>query len=93
MTDWMAVYCLCEAKFMAESAGRIGKETLITIAHPDRTTDVSFDDDVIKNLWREKGAPRIPPEAAKIVSEMLKSKFKKLGKTRHLPSQTAADQK
>jgi hypothetical protein len=70
---WKAVYCLCEAKFMAESAGRIGDETIITINHPDRSYAVSMDYEPIKDLWEKYGAPRIPKDAEVKINELMKA--------------------
>lgn len=68
---WMALYCLCEAKFMAYSAGKIGEETLMTVSYPDRTASASMSYGEIKQLWEQQGAPRIPATAESLITKLL----------------------
>jgi len=59
--DALALYFLCEAKFMAES-GDVGQATFITILDSKNPSEPKMvtDAEAIRKIWEEEGAPRVP---------------------------------
>ena len=63
MPDGLALYFLCEAKFMAES-GDVGEATFVMILDSQSEPKCVTDPDAIRKIWEEEGAPRVPHGAA-----------------------------
>jgi 20S proteasome alpha/beta subunit len=73
------IYFACEAKFMAETSGYVGKDTAsvgvissrdlnereVTIVPTDKIAE-------IKEIWKTQGAPRIPENIEETIKGMLK---------------------
>ncbi len=61
-TTEKAVYRVAAAKFMAETALGVGKETIVFGLRPDGHTFVLTIADIqkLRELWHEKGRPRLP---------------------------------
>jgi hypothetical protein len=70
-----ALYCACEAKFMAESAKEVGRNTFIIIMQKDARIRCLSPPGVqiIKKIWESKGAPRIPAQALKVIPQLVYS--------------------
>jgi hypothetical protein len=69
-----SVYCALEARFMAATAEDVGKEsTFITVMEKDKKIQYMSDPgiDVIRNIWKRRGAPRIPPQAIEMIPKLL----------------------
>lgn len=68
-----AVYCCCEAKFMAESASDVGRETFLTVFRRGKPTQFisALRIDEIRSAWERYGAPRVPKGIVKAIPEML----------------------
>jgi hypothetical protein len=75
--EWRAIYCIAEAKFMAEG-GSVGDKTLVLIKRKDGSSVASLSLQTLKTLWHEKGRPRIPTETEKAVAECLAKDFVEL---------------
>ncbi len=58
------IYHVCEAKFMAESSGDVGRDsTILLVLMKDKSTKwipPSIINSKIKAAWKKEGAPRIP---------------------------------
>jgi hypothetical protein len=69
----IAVYRVCEAKFMAESAQGVGKYTVITLFRPDLQACFLGQAQInpIREKWRLEGAPRTPQDAKNLVESMV----------------------
>jgi hypothetical protein len=68
-----AIYHICEAKFMAESALGVGSQTFAFVVHPSgeaKTIDYSLMAQ-IRNAWDLYGRAQIPPD----IEEVIKSKL------------------
>jgi len=69
-----ALYNLCAAKFLSESASGVGKATFAVIArsnsHPTRMT--TQDLEPIRKLWERKGRPRQPASAESVSEAVIK---------------------
>ena len=61
-----AIYRVCAAKFMAEKALGVGKETMVLCLRNDGRKKWIFKRAIkpIRALWEKQGRPRIPPETA-----------------------------
>jgi hypothetical protein len=74
-----AVYFACEAKFMAESSGHVGKDAAVLTIHraKDTPTEVRFllekEIAAIKDIWNAEGAPRIPPNVQGQLAPLVES--------------------
>ena len=68
-----AIYCACEAKFMAETASTVGKSTFVVIASPFEKPRFLFPDGVekVRALWESAGAPRLPTDVEPVVRNLL----------------------
>jgi hypothetical protein len=61
-----AVYCLCEARFMAATASEVGHKGSFLVIISDNGPDEFLHEDGfnrIEEIWREFGAPRFPRQA------------------------------
>ena len=63
------IYNVLAAKFSSESADGVGKETFFIV---QKYGSIAFTSQghlkrAMRQLWDDKGRPRIPPEAAQIV--------------------------
>jgi hypothetical protein len=94
----MAAYFACEAKFMAESSGQVGKEAaILAILKPDGSfKDVRFifhkQIAKVKKVWTVHGAPRVPANMEKLIDDLAGTREKitqsgsaKSGKPRREP--------
>jgi hypothetical protein len=72
-----AAYFACEAKFMAESSGHVGRDaaTVIVLSSRDAIGDIKFINvgniAKIKEIWKTQGAPRTPAN----IDEQMKAMF------------------
>jgi len=66
--EWMAIYLIAEAKFMAEG-GSVGEDTLMMVMHKDGSTLGSLSIAPLKELWVRAGQPKTPPEARDAVAK------------------------
>jgi len=71
-----AVYKIYEAKLMSETALGVGKETVLTKFSKDKSVfslKIFLENDLkeLRKLWEEKGKPRFPTEANKVVENIL----------------------
>lgn len=73
-----AVYHICEAKFMAESALGVGKDTVLGVLRSDGTGCILRGDELkpIRQLWERKGQPRLPKGLHEVVSQNVESHIK-----------------
>jgi hypothetical protein len=75
-----AAYFACEAKFMAESSGQVGKDMAILAVHRanEKPTDARIvlqaEISKIKEIWKAQGAPRVPPNIEEQVAALLNPK-------------------
>jgi 20S proteasome alpha/beta subunit len=74
-----AVYFACEAKFMAESSGHVGKDDATVGIVSSRDKDPSEiallpsqDLARVKELWKTQGAPRVPPNIGNLIKGMMR---------------------
>jgi hypothetical protein len=70
----LALYHVCEAKFMAESAMGVGLTTFAFVMRPSDTNINLVDHDLMKDIrraWNEYGKARIPPD----IESVIKAKF------------------
>jgi hypothetical protein len=73
---------LCKAKFSAENAPGVGKQTTANILNDQSERFLVFDDDLqeIRNVWEKNKPPDIPPEAREVVKSVIKASIKKYKK-------------
>jgi hypothetical protein len=73
MHETLAVYHVCEAKFMAESALGVGKSTVGMILQSEGGLVFlnSKAIDKIRSLWEKKGKPKVHKSTSKIVSGII----------------------
>jgi len=66
------VYCLCEAKFMSESASDVGRTTFVHIWDSEEFSTI-LDDNIekIRTAWKGSGAPRIPKDIVREIPSMI----------------------
>ena len=73
----MGIYHLCEAKFSAEGASDVGKETFVVVHSKDRKWKSAEKDrdplGVIRVAWEEHGRPAVPNDVAVKVHQWPKS--------------------
>jgi hypothetical protein len=68
------VYCCCSAKFMAESANGVGRETFLAIFkhdEPVRFISALRIEDEIRPAWERLEAPQVPASILKAIPEMI----------------------
>jgi len=77
------VYFACEAKFMAESSGYVGRDSALLTIHtasapPDKATFL-FQSQIakIKEKWQAEGAPKIPAGIKAVVSAAIEDRYRK----------------
>jgi hypothetical protein len=69
-----AIYHICEAKFMAESALGVGSQTFAFVVHPSgeaKTIDHSLMAQ-IRNAWELYGKAKVPPDIEAVIQSKLK---------------------
>lgn len=67
------VYRTCAAKFAAENARSVGESTYATIIAPlNGTWTLVMEIDRLRELWRTKGQPPVPPEARRLIQRDLR---------------------
>jgi hypothetical protein len=90
-----AVYFACEAKFMAESSGLVGKDAVLTI-HTTGQDEAQFlfEDEIskVKKIWSSEGAPRVPPDIDQRVAALMKEAAAR-DEAMKSSSQTSEDQR
>jgi len=65
-----AVYCACDAKFRAEYASDVGKQTSLAVYEYDEEISMVSPlriDESIRTTWERSGAHRVPPSMEKIL--------------------------
>lgn len=69
-----SLYCLSEAKFLAEGASGVGKETIITVLRSDQSGVFLAHDNVdkIRAIWNQSGKPTIPMDAVLGIIPLIK---------------------
>jgi ATP-dependent protease HslVU (ClpYQ) peptidase subunit len=72
---WKATYIAYEAKFMAESAGGVGKETVSVVMRPDGKASASVSCPELRQFWESAGRPRVPAEAEAVVGRFIEEEF------------------
>jgi hypothetical protein len=67
------IYRLAEAKFRAEKAPGVGKNTVVTIHGKQGEIKVISPEDVeqVRSLWNSKGNPPVPTEAKSIIKPLM----------------------
>ena len=66
------IYCCCAAKFMAESASDVGKDTfLVIVEQNDASVLIPKDIERLRKAWRKGGAPRIPKKLVAAIPQMI----------------------
>jgi hypothetical protein len=68
-----AIYLLCHAKFMAESADGVGRSTMVLLKQLGKEPLLlrAEDIEVIRDFWERKGKPRIPESAYAMVRNVI----------------------
>jgi len=72
--EWKALYYIAEAKFMAEGSG-VGDKTLVLIKRRNGHSVACLSSRLLKNLWQDKGQPKIPTETEATVAASLEKEF------------------
>lgn len=69
----LALYRVCEAKFMAESGQGVGKASMAASFRPDLNASFFGQAKIakIKEQWKLQGAPRTPENTEQLVQSML----------------------
>ncbi len=74
------IYRMCAAKFAAESAPSVGRDTVVVVVSPDRQVfHMLFNDviDKLRVLWKEKGQPPVPEGADSLIDEQLRKPLRR----------------
>lgn len=68
-----AIYHICEAKFMAETALGVGKETVLGVLRSNQTGGLFRNDQLepIRKRWEQEGRPKVPADITRAVSDMI----------------------
>lgn len=74
------VYRACTAKFAAESAPGVGRETYAMVIEPlTGAWTLIMNTDELRELWRIKGQPPVPPAATRLIKRDLKILERSIG--------------
>jgi hypothetical protein len=91
-----AAYFACEAKFMAESSGHVGRDAATLTMHraSDPCEKVRFllatQISKIKEIWKNDGAPRIPVAITEQVSVLIRERYPEDADPKQSSSETSA---
>jgi ATP-dependent protease HslVU (ClpYQ) peptidase subunit len=70
------VYWSCAAKFVAEAAPGVGKQTHVMVVDPyTNGFQLLHDVDALREVWRTKGRPKAPRPALKLVDRMIDNRM------------------
>ena len=63
-----------EAKFVSETAPKVGKRTFLGVLHVDGYFDWLLTADVrsIRELWESKGKPKVPDGAEELIADAIR---------------------
>ncbi len=67
------LYHLLAAKFMAESASDVGRDTSVVVISPKHKTEFLLldGDEYVREQWKKSGAPRVPRGAVEAINTLL----------------------
>lgn len=67
------LYHLLAAKFMAESASDVGKDTSVIVISPEHRAEFLLldSDEYVRQQWKKNGAPRVPKGVTEVINSLL----------------------